>query len=337
MEKTKTREYWIDWAKMLLIYLMIVAHSGRISTVADVLICSFHMPAFFFISGYLHKMNPNILNGIKADFKRLIVPTLFFYVVCYCFWLAERLLRGDFADLSYNDLMVKPLLGLFIYDRTIATPMCLVTWFLITLFFAKFLCNFLLRYPTSVVIVFLVIDVIILSTINEGNFRLLYFPQREGVAFPFFIVGYYCKKHGWFNSLSNLSQKHVYNIGLFIVLLVLFISLALYNERVGIHSFHFGKSIFLFYPIAFLGVLVIYLFSRCLGSFVFNRFILTISSGTIVILGFHRLFLRGFGTLFDKFSIPVEGFILSFVILLFCYPTILLCNRYIPFWIESKK
>lgn len=61
----KQRSIWIDYCKILLIYLVIVAHSNQIPRIADILICSFHMPAFFMISGYLYKSNDNLWKSIK--------------------------------------------------------------------------------------------------------------------------------------------------------------------------------------------------------------------------------------------------------------------------------
>lgn len=48
------RIIWIDWAKAILIYLMVVGHCLPVKW-QGTLIYAFHMPAFFVISGYLYK------------------------------------------------------------------------------------------------------------------------------------------------------------------------------------------------------------------------------------------------------------------------------------------
>ena len=52
MTQRVQRFHWIDWAKVILIYLMVVGHCFPIKWQYN-LIYAFHMPAFFFISGFL--------------------------------------------------------------------------------------------------------------------------------------------------------------------------------------------------------------------------------------------------------------------------------------------
>lgn len=61
----KKRLIWLDWGKAFLIYLMIVGHSAP-DKVSDTIICSFHMCAFFFLSGVLHKIPMNKIEFIHG-------------------------------------------------------------------------------------------------------------------------------------------------------------------------------------------------------------------------------------------------------------------------------
>ena len=74
----KNRIVWIDWAKVILIYLMVVGHALPCKWENQV-IYAFHMPAFFIISGFLLKLNKNkdtksmILkkrNGFQLNYKK---------------------------------------------------------------------------------------------------------------------------------------------------------------------------------------------------------------------------------------------------------------------------
>lgn len=56
------RIVWLDWAKFFLIYLMIVGHSSP-DVISDTIICSFHMSAFFFLSGVLEKKSAYWMGG----------------------------------------------------------------------------------------------------------------------------------------------------------------------------------------------------------------------------------------------------------------------------------
>ena len=46
---------WIDWAKVMGIYLMVLGHGGLVNADIRQFIFSFHMPLFFILSGYLYK------------------------------------------------------------------------------------------------------------------------------------------------------------------------------------------------------------------------------------------------------------------------------------------
>lgn len=82
----KERIHWIDWSKCILIYLVVVAHYGQISPFVDNLICAFHMPAFFMISGYLHKQTPVKQSVIKKlqtpNHSRILVLTALLGIFC---------------------------------------------------------------------------------------------------------------------------------------------------------------------------------------------------------------------------------------------------------------
>lgn len=101
---------WIDYSKAFLIVLVVFAHCPLIPHVLDVLICGFHMPAFFIISGYLHKCQTNSSNCIRKNYKRLIIPAILFSCLCYVFWLLKYLVNNAY---SVEECVLKPLLGLF--------------------------------------------------------------------------------------------------------------------------------------------------------------------------------------------------------------------------------
>lgn len=64
----KERVVWIDWAKALLIYFVVVGHAGCKDNV-QIILYAFHMPAFFVISGYLYRPR-QCLKTIKC----LVIP-----------------------------------------------------------------------------------------------------------------------------------------------------------------------------------------------------------------------------------------------------------------------
>ena len=72
---------WIDWAKVIAISFVVFGHIPQVSgSFPQHYIVTFHMPLFFFISGYLTKkelLNANTLKKILADTYHPISPLQF--------------------------------------------------------------------------------------------------------------------------------------------------------------------------------------------------------------------------------------------------------------------
>ncbi len=74
------RDWYLDALKGIGIFLMIIGHV--VSPIRDV-IFSFHMPLFFFISGYLYK-DRTAKDIIKRNAKKVLLP---YVVTCLFIWL----------------------------------------------------------------------------------------------------------------------------------------------------------------------------------------------------------------------------------------------------------
>lgn len=203
---TQNRIDWIDYSKTILIIFVVLAHCPFIPSVLDVLICGFHMPAFFIISGYLHRCQSDNYNCIKKNFKRLIIPALLFSVLCYVFWLLKFLLNNAY---SFNECILKPILGLFIYDRTVATPICGVIWFLVVLFLCFLLLDFTMHFFKRSGLIILALVFVIITTIfavsGYKDFQYGYYLQRTIISFPYVAFGFLCHEY-------NLLRRQKYNL-----------------------------------------------------------------------------------------------------------------------------
>lgn len=318
---TKHRLNWIDYIKVLLIYLVVVAHTGLIPKSIDTIICSFHMPAFLIISGYLYRPADNIWRDLIKQFKRLIVPALFFSFVCAVYNAVWVLKDGCF---SIEKNICKPLLGLIFYDYNIGYPVCGVIWFLVVLYISKFILNILCRYLNDIYICFIcTILLVFLFTLETdgGNFAEFYYIERSIVALPFVFVGYLIRKY--------LVMEKLRTSVLFILMIPLLL-LQIYNGKVGIHSFLFGRSVVLYYIIAILSSIWLFHFIRKI-NIPSNTVIEYISSNTVTILCLHKLLIAILK------NIITDGFVLGLVVICFLLPVIWLFNKYIPVLIGNKK
>ena len=92
MSATSTgRLSWVDYAKVICIYLMIACHAGQKGLILD-MTYQFHMPAFFIISGMLYRQK-----GFRKEILSFGVPILF----CGMLSLGYKLAMG-FAHAGFS-------------------------------------------------------------------------------------------------------------------------------------------------------------------------------------------------------------------------------------------
>lgn len=93
----KSRIEWIDTAKGIGIILVVLAHIWLAEKGYNY-INSFHVPLFFFLSGYLMDFEKydGGMKFIAGKFARIIVPYCWFSVITYLYWLIiERRFSGN--------------------------------------------------------------------------------------------------------------------------------------------------------------------------------------------------------------------------------------------------
>lgn len=313
------RIVWVDYSKVILIILVVLAHSPSLPSTVDSLIVGFHMPAFFIISGYLHKVPSTFIDGIRRNTQRLLIPAVLFTLVCYAYWLLKYLLRTPF---SCEECIVKPLLGLFFYDRTIATPMCGVIWFFVVLFLCLSLLDSTIRFVKRrgvIVLSLIFVGITIQFAVSDyKDFQYGYYIQRTVVSFPYVAFGFLCHEY-------NLLKMSRFNFAIACGFTVIYVFLALYNGHVGIHSCTFGKSVLIYWLEAILGSLALFHWTGLIKKT--PAWIIKISSGTIVILCLHITLI---GLLLHVCENP---YFITAVIMVVTYPLIIMFNAYLPWFV----
>ncbi|MBO1198947.1 acyltransferase family protein [Staphylococcus simiae] len=173
MTTLKDRDYFFDNARAILIFLVVFGHMLQPYTSGDkylsalyLVIYSFHMPTFLFISGYFAKNidQPFYLEKIA---KRLLIP----YMIFFMFFSIYYFLTGKSDDLQLDPF--NPVFAL---------------WFLMTLFFFHVILIIVRRFnPTKVLIVSIIFSVIAGFSVNIDSYLSI---SRTIVFFPIFYIGY---------------------------------------------------------------------------------------------------------------------------------------------------
>lgn len=134
----KKRIAWVDIAKGFTILTVIWSHTLTFGSLPRNLIFCFHMPLFFILSGFTLKPAKDfedLVNRTKKDFARLILPVIFILIAT---GILNVLLNGLSAQSEFYNFFYK----LFWANGNViedGMPAMGMSWFLVSLFLAKFL------------------------------------------------------------------------------------------------------------------------------------------------------------------------------------------------------
>lgn len=138
----KQRIAWVDIAKGFTILTVIWSHTLAYGSLARNIIFCFHMPLFFILSGFTLKPAKDFEDFIirtKKDFKRLILPVLIIVAISS---LLSIIVTGVNPASEFNKYLYRLFWanGVSIED---GMPSMGMPWFLVALFFAKFILRVL--------------------------------------------------------------------------------------------------------------------------------------------------------------------------------------------------
>ena len=181
MKKVKARDPFIDNARFLLVFLVVVGHffspiRRDYELIYDLnnIMGLFRMPALIMLTGFLSKgfMKPGYIEKI---FKKILVPYLIFQFILgyyYIFLYDKQTFYIDFLRPQYT------------------------LWFLLSLFIWNMLLFIFTRIKFPILIA-IIIGVLIGYSSGAGHYVSLH---RTLVFFPFFLLGFYMKKEhlNWF-------------------------------------------------------------------------------------------------------------------------------------------
>lgn len=325
------RLIWIDWAKALAISFVIFGHipMERGSFMQNY-ITAFHMPLFFFISGYLTKKEYFNKDTLKKYWHTLIIPYFCYNIIFYPYWVIRHMI--DFPYAGWYDY-IKPIIGIFMLQHETIYYESLngVTWFIESLLIMKIILAICNKFKTGKYFIILLAFATTCFYIVNESYRFI--TDLPPVGFTkcctFFYIGHYCKQK---NIISAKCQKR----DLFICVFGLICSIMLYSTfRKGCSIIEYGILFWLICLSAIGGFLS---FCKLLNG-IHLTFIDMISTGTIVIMGLHKMFIGTTNFILSK-AFQIEGEIIysltTTILLTICfviieYPIIIFFRNNYPF------
>lgn len=335
------RDLNFDILKCFAIWLMVLGHSNFNSEPAITMIYAFHMPIFFFISGFFFKKRSFDVN-LKKDLKSLIQPyfiaSMMSFSVC---WISPSIHPELYPGIEgWLDIFCAAFVGMILMDDTITTYSFMPSgplWFLPALFISRILFSFLLN-ASSVKKENWAIGLGICCSIGLFFlFRAVHFFSIDSafLSFPFVAIGYLFSKY---KLLEKIRDKRFFPI--LIIGFIYYYWSVIHNGAVSVDAGLYGNSLFLFYANALLGILLLYYMVTFLK--IYYKPLAVLGSNSLVVLIFH-MYIIIVGKVVYTFlggnvsEMPVlMSLIISIMVMLFCIPVSKLVNDKYSFLIGKK-
>lgn len=330
MPDEKRLEY-LDIAKGIGIILVVLGHVFMQNPLV-IWIYSFHIPLFFFLSGYLFYFNKEkrLSRFLYKKTRTILIPYFVYAIVFYLYWLlAERHLREQSED------VLKPLIGIFYgigkepwltFDDAL--------WFLTCLFVVELAFFLLMRAVKNVKALSVVLLFSSVVGYVIGKYQTVDLPWGVNIAFTsivFYGAGYILHH-------LEVTRHYRYRLQWLYLppLIVLYAVCTYLNGRVDLNTLVLNKY-WLFYGAAFGGLLSIYFLSRLIGQYRGLRFL---GTSTLVIMCAHEPVKRiviGLMVYISKYPLETVrdtvwgALICTILTLTVLLPLILVVDRFLPF------
>lgn len=279
---------YIDLYKSIGIILMIMGHVG-FGNLFEKCIHAFHMPLFFFISGFLFKGNNRSFNQVlKKKTKTLLIP--------YIMWGVISL--GIYFSFKGFDIGC---IRIFLWDNTRGIAISGALCFLTALFIADLIFFFVekivkkIYIKISIYISLSIIGILFPKTAFLVPFALC--PAMVGTGFM--AIGFYYKK------INEKIEKSLLlsNSALLNVVFVIFGELvAQINITVNMRTSTYGNC-FLFYVSSIMICIGLLNFSKWIDKKMKIKFLLTIGENSIIFVCANQLVIYAIGFICNRIGI----------------------------------
>lgn len=296
---------------------MIVGHWSSNETLI-LYIYSFHVPAFFIVSGYLYKPYP---------WKRMIIafaiPVLLVSIVAF-------FIKYILGEITLSSLTMPMLLKLiFCYRYGLEVHLFEGIWFIWALVGLRLMFGDITMKRSSVFFYIPIALVAITYMTFENSLVSIdslfggYYLGRIIPSLPFFCFGLSLRDREW-------TPRKISKFWIITPIIFIFILMPILNGRCDIYGNNYGKSYLIAALNAFLSSLLLFWLTN---YFPVNKYVITISKGTLIILGIHMHILH----ILDRLLPDIISFSFPFITIVLCYYLIIFCERFFPIMLGKLK
>ena len=277
MELHNNRISWIDMAKGYGIIMVIAGHLHLPSTITNY-IYSFHIPLFFFLSGYLFNTKKSFKDFVAAKIKRLIIP-----YICLCIpMIFSNLLFSENYTFNYDSFKIE--LVCFLLQERHTT-----LWFLACLLILNIIMYLVVKYSTNKWLSDLYCMLFCLFGLMLWHFgikNLFWNCDLALVVLPFFYAGYRFRNLELFLNIHKLSLPKI-TIAIILLSSIIYLLNNWNIKTTGVNVDFFWSRINIVgitYFVAFLGITMMLLISMEYN----NKLIRYIGENSLLYFAWHQ-------------------------------------------------
>ena len=339
MKTTDSRIPWIDSAKFIGIFAIVLGHVLSEGFIKHYLY-SFHVPLFFFASGLtFNVLDKRFIPFIKRRFESLMIPFYIFSIISVAiFFVIEKLTPislSQFVDSgNIKESFLEILMGYCNANRPL--------WFLPCFFTASIIAYVIIKATKNNkhCIIATIVFFIILQYLNNTFLHISILPFKLETVItllPFLMIGYLLKPLAQKLLGTKFKYHKLIYISISILLLLAGGLLGIYNKEAGYLGNYYGNT-FIFYISALLTI-----FGVCIiGSFIYQIKIMNyIGQHTLPIMLMHKFPIEFICILFIKSPLKDSNFIIALSItiisIILCCLVELLILKICPFILGKRK
>ena len=313
------RIVWLDWMK---VWAILASIWGHFFSAGHLYLYVFSVQVFCVISGFLYKRAPDWKTCIKKLFWQLLVPTIIMSVLMQLEAYYRCLASGENYVIPWPWFFKWFMLG----HRWCMGP----CWYFYSLIVMRLIMQVLPEKKWVFIILFFVISVGAILwqqigiKISNANINVL-------VCMPFFLLGVFLKSlKNILNGLDNLYLEFallIFSIGAVVLC-------GHYNGYVCMYLCEYGNYFVLYILGGMAGSVMLYIVSLWLSRLPYRNMMMTISKGSILIIGLHIVIVRRLTDLPDRIWFEDLAFA---VLLLLCFiPIIRFAELFCPLLLGKR-
>lgn len=325
----KERIKWLDILKGFLIITVMIGHSGVCPVGFRAWIYSFHVPAFFIVSGYTFQIREekSFVRYVVKKARTLLVPAMVFGMIS-CVYYYFFVSKSIFLEQNF-------LYNLALQSRVAVYP---VSWFCISLFVSEIVLFVIFKLCKKEHIRFLMIMILSLASycyVDSISKILPWCIDVLGITLLFLYIGYVMR-------IKNILAKlNTYKYVSIIILLVINIIFANMNYQ------YLNMQVDLYYNLV--GNYVYYYIASIAGTLIFmmifyqKRKIITleyIGVNSMVYYTLHSVLYETIWIYIMENKIIVNFYycpLFIIIILIVLFPITYIINHFFPFVLGKKK